>query len=145
MTLPLEAEKKLATRFFMKKQNRIKAYKLRLTEAEMELFKKKAERYTSLSAMVRVAVEQLDSRASKKKIDILDEFGALLHQQDVLLSHLSGNFNQAVKRANQLSINKQLSISFFEKKLFPQIEDIHKSIIDIKKTHKAIFRQLLNL
>lgn len=33
----------------------------------MELFKKKAERYTSLSAMVRVAVEQLDSRASKKK------------------------------------------------------------------------------
>lgn len=57
----------------MKNQNRKLKYDIRLTEAEAELFKRKAERYSSLAAMLRTAVSQLDDRASKKKIDILDE------------------------------------------------------------------------
>lgn len=129
----------------MKKQNKTQSYKIRLTEAEMALFKHKAEDYASLSAMIRRAVEQLDNRASKQKIDLLDEFGALLHQQEVLLSHISGSLNQVVKRANQLSVSKQLAMPFFEQMLFPKISEAHKLVLDIKQTHKAIFRQMLKM
>ena len=90
------ADKKLTTRFFMQKKNRTFIYKVRLTEDEFELFKEKAAAFGSLSAMVRKAVECLDSQISKHKIDWLEEFSDILHHNNVLLSHISGNLNQGI-------------------------------------------------
>ena len=69
---------------------------IRLSPEEFELFKEKAAAFGSLLAMVRKAVECLDSQISKHKIDWLEEFSDILHHNNVLLSHISGNLNHGV-------------------------------------------------
>lgn len=130
---------------FMKKGNKNLMLKFRLTEEELELFKEKAAKFNSISSMIRTAVIGLDDGASKSKIELLNEFSNLLHQYDVQFSHVTGNLNQTVKRANQLALSHNLQFSFFEEILYPQIVNINKHIIDIKKLQKSIFKQLLNL
>ena len=129
----------------MQKKNRTFIYKVRLTEDEFELFKEKAAAFGSLSAMVRKAVECLDSQISKHKIDWLEEFSDILHHNNVLLSHISGNLNQVVKRANELAVKQSLPFSFFEQELYPEIVEVNKQIIELKKVQKKAFLQVLKL
>lgn len=129
----------------MQKKNRNQLHKVRLTEDELELFKAKAQSFSSVSSMIRKAVECLDDREKKNKIDLLEEFSTLLHQYDVQFSHVSGNLNQVVKQANQLAIGGVLGKSFFEKALYPQIVEVNKHILEIKKMQKSIFSKLLKL
>lgn len=127
----------------MQNKNRNLKYDLRITEEELALFKEKAKHYGSVSAMIRKAVEVLDDRERKSKIELVEEFGNKLHHFDVQFSHVAGNLNQVVKRANQLAIGGILNNSFFEKELYPQIVIINKHILEIKKMQKSIFKQLL--
>lgn len=129
----------------MKKEKRIKEYKIRLTEEELAQFKKKAEAYSSVSSMIRTAVEHLDDKAKKSKIETLDEFSTLFHQYDVRFSHVTGNLNQIVKRANQLSLSGSLDVRFLEESLFPEIVNANKFILEIKRMQKSVFSHLLKL
>lgn len=129
----------------MKKSNKKLKLDIRLTEEEMTLFKEKATKFNSVSSMIRIAVSGLEDGASKSKIELLNEFSDLLHQYNVQFSHVTGNLNQVVKRANQLALSHNLQLSFFEEALYPQIVNINKQIIEIKKIQKSIFKQLLNL
>ena len=78
---------------------------IRLSPEEEALFKRKAARYSTISAMVRDAVKQFDDTATVGQIDALNKMTDLYlkFQQD--LSWLGGNFNQTMKRANELAIN----------------------------------------
>ena len=78
---------------------------IRLSPEEEALFKRKAARYSTVSAMVRDAVKQFDDTATVGQIDALNKMTDLYlkFQQD--LSWLGGNFNQTMKRANELAIN----------------------------------------
>lgn len=129
----------------MKKSNRNLTCKFRLTEEEFEVFKKKAAAYNSMAAMIRFAVNVLDNDASKSKIEWLNEYSTLLRQYDTQFSHAVGNLNQVVKRANTLAISRNLTFSFFEKTLYPEIVNINKLIIEIKTLQKSIFKTLLKL
>ena len=77
---------------------------IRLSPEEEALFKRKAARYSTISAMVRDAVKQFDDTATVGQIDALNKMTDLYlkFQQD--LSWLGGNFNQTMKRANELAI-----------------------------------------
>lgn len=129
----------------MKKENKTHSLKIRLTEEEFAQFKEKAKAYNSISSMIRIAVEGLDSRTSKSKIEILTEFSTLLQEYDSNFSHVTGSLNQVVKRANQLSLSKALDVSFLKETLYPQILDTNKLIIEIKKMQKSLFSNLLKL
>ena len=97
---------------------------IRLSPEEEALFKRKAARYTTISAMVRDAVKQFDDTATVGQIDALNKMTALYvkYQQD--LSWLGGNFNQTMKRANELAIGQELTPQFFEQVLYPQVTEI---------------------
>ena len=97
---------------------------IRLSPDEEALFRRKAARYKTVSAMVRDAVRQFDDTATRGKIDAINRMTDLYvkYQQD--LSWLGGNFNQTVKRANELAIGQQLTPQFFEQVLYPQVEQI---------------------
>ena len=105
---------------------------IRLSPEEEALFKRKAARYTTISAMVRDAVKQFDDSATVGQIDALNKMTALYvkFQQD--LSWLGGNFNQTMKRANELAIGQELTPQFFEQVLYPQVTEILKLIISKK-------------
>lgn len=115
---------------------------IRLSPDEESLFRRKAARYKTVSAMVRDAVRQFDDTATRGKIDAINRMTDLYlkHQQE--LSWLGGNFNQTVKRANELAISQQLTPQFFEQVLYPQVEQIQTLLHDIKREQHQIAKQL---
>ena len=118
---------------------------IRLSREEEALFKRKAARYTTISAMVRDAVKQFDDTATVGQIDALNKMTALYvkFQQD--LSWLGGNFNQTMKRANELAIGQELTPQFFEQVLYPQVTEIQKLINSIKREQHDIAKRLTSI
>lgn len=115
---------------------------IRLSPDEEALFRRKAARYKTVSAMVRDAVRQFDDTATRGKIDAINRMTDLYvkYQQD--LSWLGGNFNQTVKRANELAIGQELTPQFFEQVLYPQVTQLQQLISDIKREQHQIAKQL---
>ena len=103
---------------------------------------RKAARYKAVSAMIRDAVRQFDDTATHGKVKALKEMTALYRQYQQELSWLGGNFNQTVKRANELAISQQLTPQFFEQVLYPQVEQIQTLLHDIKREQHQIAKQL---
>ena len=118
---------------------------IRLSPEEEALFKRKAARYNTISAMVRDAVKQFDDTATVGQIDALNKMTALYvkFQQD--LSWLGGNFNQTMKRANELAIGQELTPQFFEQVLYPQVTEIQKLINSIKREQHDIAKRLTSI
>lgn len=143
--LAVPRNKKTRNSFFMQKKNHIIRYEIRLTEEEKQQFELKAQGFHSMSAMIRTAVAQLDDQATKCKIEWLQEFSTQLRHNDMLLSHITGNLNQVVKRANELAVASSLPFSFFEIQLYPEIVKVHKAILDLKQLQKKTFSQLLKM
>lgn len=55
---------------------------------------------------------------------------------------MGGNFNQVVKRANELAIDNKLTVPFFEDALFPQIMELQKLLAAIKQEQHQIAKRL---
>ncbi|MBR1414732.1 MAG: hypothetical protein IJ570_02580 [Prevotella sp.] len=123
-------------------EQRTKRLWIRLSPDEETLFRRKAARYKTISAMVRDAVRQFDDTATRGKIDAINRMTDLYvkYQQD--LSWLGGNFNQTVKRANELAIGQELTPQFFEQVLYPQVAQLQQLISDVKREQHQIAKQL---
>ena len=114
-------------------------------EQKEALFKQKAARYKTISAMIRDAVRQFDDTATHGKVKALKEMTALYRQYQQELSWLGGNFNQTVKRANELAIAEELTPQFFEQTLYPQVAEIQKLISSIKGELHDIAKEVSKL
>lgn len=118
---------------------------IRLSPEEEALFKRKAAHYSTVCAMVRDAVKQFDDTATVGQIDALNKMTDLYlkFQQD--LSWLGGNFNQTMKRANELAIAQELTPQFFEQVLYPQVTEIQKLINSVKREQHDIAKRLTTI
>ena len=126
-------------------EQRTKRLWIRLSPEEEVLFRRKAARYKTVSQMVRDAVSQFDDTATHGKLDALRQMTALYRKYQQDLSWLGGNFNQTMKRANELAIGQELTPQFFEQVLYPQITEILKLLNSIKREQHDIAKQLTRL
>ena len=126
-------------------EQRTKRLWIRLSPDEEALFRRKAARYKTVSQMVRDAVSQFDDTATHGKLDALRQMTDLYRKYQQDLSWLGGNFNQTMKRANELAIGQELTPQFFEQVLYPQITEILKLINSIKREQHDIAKQLTRL
>ena len=55
---------------------------------------------------------------------------------------MGGNFNQVVKRANELAIANELTLPYFEKVLYPQIMELQKLLTAVKQEQHQIVKRL---
>ena len=126
-------------------EQRTKRLWIRLSPDEEALFRRKAARYKTVSQMVRDAVSQFDDTATHGKLDALRQMTALYRKYQQDLSWLGGNFNQTMKRANELAIGQELTPQFFEQVLYPQVTEILKLLNTIKREQHDIAKQLTRL
>lgn len=85
--------------------NKTKIIKLRLTEEEYRMLKKRAIKYNGkISSLIRVALAQLDDRQAREKFQVVDEYIKYWQENENELRHIGGNFNQAMKRINELAV-----------------------------------------
>lgn len=118
---------------------------IRLSPDEEALFKRKAIHYKTVSAMVRDAVKQFDDTATVGQIDALNKMTSLYVKYQQELSWLGGNFNQTIKRANELAIGQELTPQFFEQVIYPQVTEIQKLLNSIKREQHDIAKQLTKI
>ena len=126
-------------------EQRTKRLWIRLSPEEEALFRRKAARYKTVSQMVRDAVTQFDDTATHGKLDALRQMTTLYRKYQQDLSWLGGNFNQTMKRANELAIGQELTPQFFEQVLYPQVTEILKLLNSIKREQHDIAKQLTRL
>ena len=119
---------------------RIEVY---LTPKDAALFEKKAVHYKNWGPFIRDAVKQFNDIGTHRKLEALNEMVNLYKKHQDELSWIGGNFNQTVKRANELANNGELNQSYFDKVLSPQIREIQELICDIKEEQHKIAQTLI--
>lgn len=125
--------------------NKTKRLWVRLSPEDERLFKEKASKYQSVSAMVRDAVRQFNDIATVGKIEALNDMTTLYKKYQQDLSWLGGNFNQAMKRANELAIAEMLDKQYYERVILPQCDKILDFLEDIKREQHAIAIKILKI
>ena len=126
-------------------ERKTKRIYIRLTPDDEALFRRKAARYQTVSAMVRDAVKQFDDTATLGKIDALHAMMEYYKRYEQQLSWLGSNFNQSVHRANELAISEELTQQFFEQVLYPQTKEITRLIQELKRQLSDVAIQLTKL
>ena len=119
---------------------RIEVY---LTPKDAALFEKKAVHYKNWGPFIRDAVKQFNDIGTHRKLEALNEMVNLYKKHQDELSWIGGNFNQTVKRANELANNGELNQSYFDKVLSPQIREIQELICDIKEEQHQIAKTFI--
>ena len=118
---------------------------IRLSPEEESLFKQKASGYQTMSGMIRDAVRQFNDIGTVKRIEALNEMTDLYKKYQQELSWLGGNFNQAMKRANELAIGNSLSQKYYEDVIIPQAKHILMFLEKLKAEQTKIAKKLIKL
>lgn len=122
---------------------RTKYFQLRLTQEEYDFLKVKSASYMSVSHYIRSAIKEYSDVDAKQKLRLINDLGEFYRKFRDELSWAGGNLNQAVKRANELSVAGLLAPAYITEVLMPVIENTRETLDAIKRellivTKKAI-------
>lgn len=121
-----------------KLQNRNKRIEIRLTEDEHARIKEKSVGFCSIGHYVRSAISEFSDINAKQKLEQLNELADFYRAYRDDMSHISGNLNQSVKRANELSVAGLLTSAYILQVLMPTIDNT-------KQTLEVLNRKLMNV
>lgn len=127
------------------RQKRCIERKVRLTHDEYEMFKRKAERYHTMAAMIRDAVRLYDDVATKRKLDALTELKDYYVRFDQRLGWIGSNLNQTQHRANELAIGGQLSPTYIQQVLEPKVSESLQLLREMKQGFDEVRQKMLKL
>lgn len=130
-------------------QLRNRRIEIRLTEDEYARIKKQSTSFGSVGHYIRSAIKEFSDINAKQKLDQLNELADFYRVYRDDLSHISGNLNQSVKRANELSIVGLLTPAYISQVLMPSVDSTKKTLEALrlelmKVTEKVIRRTLKN-
>lgn len=128
-----------------KNKYRYKRIELYLKPEEQTLFAEKAKHYNSMGEMIRDAVKQFNDAGAKRKLVAMNELACFYTKFQDYLSWLGGNFNQAMKRANELAIAGELTPAYFQTTLYPALDKASALLAGIKREHKALAKRIIHL
>lgn len=130
---------------YIMKEKRTRYIKIRMTREEIERIKEKSASYTSVSHFIRSAVAEHSGVGAKQKLELIRELGGFYREFRNDLSHIGGNLNQSVRRANELSAAGLLPPGYITEVLMPAILETQNTLDGIKKELDAITRKAVRL
>ncbi len=126
-------------------RQRTKVFQLRLTPEEAASLKKLSKDYHSVAYYIRSAVAEYSNVNVKQKLELIQELGAFYRKFQYELSHIGGNLNQSVKRANELSVSGLLSPSYVKEVLMPSVLETQRTLNGLKKELDAVTQRAAKL
>lgn len=124
-------------------EKRTKRLWLRVSEADMTLYKRKAESFGSVSEMVRVAVTRLNEPSVAERMRRVDELMKLCRKIDNRLSWEGSNVNQLAQRANEAHRAGVIPGAFFTEVLMPELRNVRNDIYLTKVTLESILTKVI--
>lgn len=128
-----------------KQDRRTFRFLLHLNDEEKTLFKERAKRYPSVSAMVRDAVDRFDDRCTVARLESLNRLSALIKSFNTEVAKQGGNLNQAQKRANELIYSGDLNQQYYDDVILPQIQELRELLTKVSKQQTQIFKKIMKL
>ena len=128
-----------------KNKSRYKRIELYLKPHELELFRSKASGYHSLADMIRDAVIQHNDLGSLRKMEAVNELYSFYQKFQQELGWLGGNFNQVVKRANELALSGNLSKEYLDSVIVPQSKKVIPLLESIKTEQQRIAKGIIKV
>ena len=114
------------------KEQRNKYIKVRMTPEEVRAFKEKSAEYKTVSHYVRKALEEYSNVSIRRQLELMQELGSFYRRYQSELSHIGGNLNQAMKRANELAVAGVLPPNYIREILLPVIRGPQDAVDWIK-------------
>lgn len=114
------------------KTRKTKYLKARMTEDEITLHRQRAQAHGSLTQYIRAALAEYSDVNAKQRIDLVRELDSYYLKYWHELSHIGGNLNQSVKRANELAIAGLLSPDHLSR-LMHVIQDTQATLCRLNK------------
>lgn len=115
------------------KEQKTKYIKVRMTLEEVEQFKKKAKEYKTVSHYVRRALEEYSNMNIRQQIELMNDLDTFYRKYQNELSWAGSNLNQAMKRANELSVAGLLAPGYLREVLLPTIQETQQTLTLIKR------------
>ena len=115
---------------------------IRISPTDEQLIREKAANYQTVSRMIWDAIKQFDDLGTKRNLTALRDMLTFYRKYQQELAWMGGNFNQVVKRANELAIAGKLTAPYFEQVLFPRIEELRHLLADMKREQHQIAKKL---
>ena len=115
------------------REHRNKYIKVRMTPEEIRAFKEKSAEYKTVSHYVRKALEEYSNVSVRRQLELMQELSSFYRRYQGELSHIGGNLNQTVKRANELAVAGLLPQSYIREVLLPVIRDTQETVNGIKR------------
>ncbi|MCM1337405.1 MAG: hypothetical protein NC187_07625 [Candidatus Amulumruptor caecigallinarius] len=124
-------------------EKRTKRLWIRVSEADMTLYKRKAESFGSVSDMVRTAVTRLNEPSVAERMRRVDELMKLCREIDNRLSWEGSNINQLARRANEAHRAGVIPGTFFTEVLMPELRNVRNDIYLTKVTLESILTKVI--
>lgn len=132
-----------------KLQNRNKRIEIRLTEDEYARIKEKSVGFCSIGHYIRSAIKEFSDINAKQKFEQLNGLADFYRAYRDDLSHISGNLNQSVKRANELSVAGLLTPAYISQILIPTIDRTKQTLGvlngELMKVTEKVIKQTLRI
>ena len=77
--------------------------------------------------------EEYSNVSVRRQLELMQELGSFYRRYQSELSHIGGNLNQTVKRANELAVAGLLPPSYIQEVLLPVIRDTQDAVNGIKR------------
>ena len=127
----------------MKLRNR--RTEVRLTEDEYARIKKQSAKFSSIGHYIRSAINEFSDVNAREKLAIKNELATFYREYRDDISHISGNLNQSVKRANELAVAGLLTASYISQVLLPEIQTFKKTLESIHQELIKVTKKAINL
>ena len=127
-------------------RQKTKVFQLRLTPEEADIFKEKAESAKqSVSQYILSAVNEHSNVNVRQKLKLIQALGEFYRKYHNELSHIGGNLNQSVKRANELSVAGLLPPEYFPEVLIPIIRETQDTLNKIRQELEEVTKKAIKL
>ena len=123
-----------------KRTNRIE---ILFTDTELERLKIRSKEFRSISSYIRAALVEFSDKDAKDRMQAVEEMVSLCRRFKDELGWAGGNLNQAMKRANELSVAGLLSETYYKAVLIPSIDDLKKTMDKIIAEHSDVVSKII--
>lgn len=123
-----------------KRTNRIE---ILFTDTELERLKVRSKEFRSISSYIRAALVEFSDKDAKGRMQAVEEMASLCRRFKDELGWAGGNLNQAMKRANELSVAGLLSETYYKEVLIPSIDSLKKTMDNIISEHSDVVSKII--
>lgn len=124
--------------------NKTKFIKIRVTEDEYDKLKERAAKFNGkFSSLIRAALKDFGDMRAKDKFAFIDEYIKYWKEHDLELRRIGVNFNQSVKRVNELALVGKMTKEDAEgllQEMLPIRELLFEYLDELEKTTKQRLR-----